>query len=103
MTLEVWRSALTAAAAGWDRQETALDTARQRLDAVEPSELGSRVAPHLTTFVTTWLTETKALHAAAADHASALRGAATAYGQVDAATVTALRRLMPWSDRAVAP
>lgn len=103
MTLEVWQDALTSAAAAWDHQETALDTARQRLHAVDPAELGSRVAPHLTAFLTTWTAETQALHTAASSHAKALRAAATTYSQTDAATVTELRRLMPWSDRAATP
>lgn len=97
--------ALRMASTTWDDQSEVLRGGKKRLldaeDAV--ADLGPRVGPAATTWISTWLDVVQGLVDAADDHSRALDDAASDYTTQDQTIGSDLAQLLPWGQHDGAP
>ncbi|GAB3995175.1 WXG100 family type VII secretion target [Nocardioides marmoraquaticus] len=98
-------TALRTAATTWDDQSEVLRGGKKRLldaeDAV--ADLGPRLGPAATAFISTWLTQVQDLVDAAEGHAEALDATAADYTGQDQVVGHDLAQLLPWGQHDGAP
>lgn len=98
-------TALRDAETTWDDQSEVLRGSARRLSDAQDvvADLGPRVGPAATAFLTTWLTQLRDLVDAADAHAEALGANAAGYATQDQVVRDDLARLLPWGQHDGAP
>lgn len=97
--------ALRAASTTWDDQSEVLRGAKKRLVDAENAvaDLGPRVGPAATAWITTWLDRVESLQQAAERHGDDLAEAGQSYGVQDLEVSASLAQLLPWGQHDGAP